>query len=170
MADSIWDLISMRSFSSLWFWLFIGVFWARVMQAPMGVPVDLVRQAQMGEPEALADLEALSGVRIHHEQAVARSLGIWRGAAWAFALALLAGLAFVYGVELAQAGFAIVAPFALVQAFTARAAVRMAQVPDMPALIRAHKVLRRQVQAVGVAAVFLTTIFGMLHLLTHAML
>ena len=170
MTDSIWDLIDLGSFSSLWFWLFLGVFWARVMQAPMGVPIDLVRRAQGGDGEACSDLEALTGVRLNHETALARSLGIWRAAGWAFALSLLAGLAFVYGVELAQAGFAILAPFALVTALTTQAAGRMAVVPDMAALIREHTVLRRKVQGIGIAAVFLTTILGMLHLIVRAML
>lgn len=171
MATSIWDLIDLGSFSSLWFWLFLGVFWARIMQAPMGIPVDLVRRAQGGSTNAQADLETLSGLKIHQELAISRSPArIWRAGGWAFALGLLAGLAVIYGVELAQAGFAMLLPCAVVKLLEARAARRMADVPDMDALVRAHTVLRRQVHGIGIAAVFLTTIFGMLRVLANAML
>ncbi|QIE42357.1 hypothetical protein [Meridianimarinicoccus aquatilis] len=170
MATSIWDLIDVGSFSSLWFWLFLGVFWTRIMQAPMGVPVDLVHRAQGGSINAQTDLETLSGLKIHHELAMAgRPARIWRVGGWAFALGLLAGLSFIYGLELAQAGFALLFPCAAVRLLEARAARLMAHVPDMDALVRAHTVLRRQVQSIGIAAVFFTAIFGMLRVLSNAM-
>lgn len=164
MTDTVWDLIDTGSFSNLWFWLFLGVFWSHLMQAPMGVPVDLVRRAQAGDGQAAADLQALSGVRIGHADRMT-GLAAWRAGGWSFVLALLAGLAVPYGSELAQAALSIAAPLALVRWVEARAARRMAEVPDMAALIRAHTALRRKVQAVGIAAVFLTSIFGMLRLL-----
>jgi hypothetical protein len=170
VATTIWDLIDMGSFSSLWYWLFLGVFWARIMQAPMGVPVDLVRRAQEGSTQAQSDLQALSGVRIGHEMDIAASSArLWRAGGWAFVLGVLTGLALLYRLELAEAGLALLAPFAGVRALEARAARRMADVPDMPALVRAHTVLRRQVQGIGIVAVFLTTIHGMLRLLAEAM-
>lgn len=164
MTENVWNLIDTGSFSSLWFWLFLGVLWSHVMHAPMGVPVDLVRRAQTGDTQAAADLRALSGVRIAEAERMA-ALAPWRAGGWAFALALLAGLAVPHGSELAQAGLALVAPLAAVRWFEARAARRMADVPDMTALIRAHTVLRRKVQAVGILAVFVTSIFGMVRLL-----
>lgn len=164
MTDSIWNLIDTGSFSNLWFWLFLGVLWSHVMHAPMGVPVDLVRRAQAGDPRATADLQALSGVQIAQADRMA-GLAPWRAGGWAFVLALLLGLAVPHGSELAQAGLAVAAPLALVRWFEARAARRMADVPDMAALIRAHTMLRRKVQAVGIVAVFVTSIFGMLRLL-----
>lgn len=164
MTENVWTLIDTGSFSNLWFWLFMGGLWSHVMQAPMGVPVDLVRRAQRGDAQAGTDLRALSGVRIAEADRMA-VLAPWRAGGWAFALALLAGLAVPHGFELAQAGLAIVAPLVVVRWLEARAARRMADVPDMTALIRAHTVLRRKVQTVGILAVFLTSIFGMLRLL-----
>lgn len=164
---SIWDLINIGSFSSLWFWVFLGVFWARVMQAPLGVSVDVVRRAHAGEPQAQADIEALSGMRIRHEQGLVQGTTlVWRLAGWSFVLTLLAGLAALYRVEIAQAVLIIAAPFALVRALEMRAALHMADVPDMAALIRAHWVLRRQIQTLGITAVFAATLFGMLRLLS----
>ena len=164
MTENVWNLIDTGSFSNLWFWLFLGTLWSHVMHAPMGVPVDLVRRAQAGDPQAQADLHALSGVRIAEADRVA-GLAPWRAGGWSFVLALLAGLAVPHGLELAQAGLAVAAPLALVRWLEARAARQMADVPDMAALIRAHGALRRRVQAVGIVAVFLTSIYGMLRLL-----
>lgn len=165
MTDSIWTLIGTGSFSSIWFWVFLGTLWSHVMQAPMGVPVDLVRRAQGEDPAAAADLQALTGVQIAQARRLAGMAAVHAGV-WSFALALLAGLGVGYGIELAQAAFALAAPLALVRWIEARAARAMADVPDMPALIHAHTVLRRKVQAIGIAAVFVTSIFGMLRLLT----
>ncbi len=164
MTENVWNLIDTGSFSNLWFWLFLGVVWSHVMHAPLGVPADLVRRAQAGDAQAAADLHALSGVRIAQADRMAE-LAPWRAGGWAFVLALLAGLAVPHGSELAQAGLAVAAPLALVRWYEARAARHMAEVPDMAALIRAHAALRRKVQAVGILAVFVTSIFGMLRLL-----
>lgn len=166
MTDNFWTLIGTGSFSSIWFWVFLGILWSHVMQAPMGVPVDLVRRAQAGDPASAADLQALTGVRLAETQRMA-VMAPWRAGAWSFALALLAGLGVGYGIELAQAALALAAPLALVRWVEARAARPMAEVPDMQALIRAHMVLRRKVQGIGIAAVFLTSVFGMLRLLAE---
>jgi len=163
-TDSIWTLIGTGSFSSVWYWVFLGLVWSHVMQAPLGVPVDLVRRAQAGDGPAADDLRALTGVRLAEAERLA-AMAPWRAGAWAFALALLAGLAVPHGIELAQAALALAAPLAFVRWLEARAARSMAEVPDMPALIRAHTVLRRKVQGIGMAAVFLTAVFGMLRLL-----
>jgi hypothetical protein len=164
VTDSIWTLIGTGSFSSIWYWVFLGILWSHVMQAPFGVPVDLVRRAQGGDQVAAADLRALTGVRLTDAERLA-AMAPWRAGGWSFALALLAGLGLGYGSELAQAALALAAPLALVRWLEARAAAAMADVPDMPALIRAHTVLRRKVQGIGIAAVFLTSVFGMLRLL-----
>lgn len=166
MTDTIWTLIGTGSFSSIWFWVFLGILWAHVMQAPLGVPVDLVRRAQGGDGAAADDLRALTGVRLSEAQRLAR-MAPWRAGGWAFALALLAGLAVPYGIELAQAALALAVPLAWVRWVETRAAGRMAEVPDMSALIRAHMALRRKVQGIGIAAVFLTSVFGMLRLLAE---
>jgi hypothetical protein len=149
--------------------VFLGILWSHVMHAPMGVPVDLVRRAQAGDAASQADLQALTGVRLNDAQRLS-GMAPWRAGGWSFGLALLAGLAFGYGVELAQAALALAAPFALVRWLEARAARAMADVPDMPALIRAHVALRRKVQGIGIAAVFLTSVYGMLWLLAMRML
>ena len=62
---------------------------------------------------------------------------------------------------------ALAVPLAWVRWVETRAAGRMAEVPDMSALIRAHMALRRKVQGIGIAAVFLTSVFGMLRLLAE---
>jgi len=166
VTDTIWTLIGTGSFSNIWFWVFLGILWSHVMQAPMGVPVDLVRRAQAGDGAAADDLRALTGVRLAEAQRLA-AMAPWRAGAWSFVLALLAGLGVGYGVELALAALALAAPLALVRWVEARAARAMAEVPDMPALIRAHTALRRKVQGIGIAAVFLTSVFGMLRLLAE---
>ena len=161
---TIFQFIDLRSFSDIWYWLMLGLVWTRVLHAPMGVPAELVLRARRGQADAAADLALLSALRVRHERDAARSLGVWRVAAWSFVLSALAVAGFGYFVEVAQAAFLLLAPYGLVRLVEGRAVARLAaEQPAGRALIEAHLRLRRRVQLVVLPAVFLAAVWGMAH-------
>lgn len=167
LPSSPLDLLDFGSFSSLWYWLFLGSFWARVMHAPMGVPAETVRAALPENPSAARDLAMLTSYEVGRHHAMARALGPWRAALWAFTLSGLAVLATGYGIELAQAAALIATPFALVRWRIATAVPRLAAAEGTAALRRQHLRLRLQVQTIGIGAVFVTALWGMIRTLAE---
>lgn len=112
MSLTLFDLISPAAFSSLWYWVVTALVWARMAQAPFGVPNDFFDRARQGDDDELFVLIRL-GVQRH--LAVGERMGPVVVALWAFALSTLTGLAVVYRLELAQAVLLLAAPLALAQ-------------------------------------------------------
>lgn len=158
----MFDLISPRAFTSLWYWIFVAVYWSRVMQAPLGVPGDLLRRAgREDDSDARRDVLAVAGVHARRWTASTASLGIWRAAAWGFSLSTLAILALAFRIELAQAFLLLAAPSALVSYSTGRVAERLSVSSETEAeAVTILGKLRARVQWIGTVSVFLTAIFG----------
>ena len=57
------EMIDLRSFSNLWFWIALGVIWSSASHWVLGVPYDMVWRARREGGQAQADLETL--VRIN---------------------------------------------------------------------------------------------------------
>lgn len=161
----IFDVLDARAFSSLWYWVLLGLLWTRVMHAPMGVPVEMLRAARRGGDQARADTRALAEIEARQRRAGMAALGVWRVAGWYFGLTLLAILAVQYRFEVAQAVLVIAAPLGLVRWLGGRAARRLAGIAadDDAAFFGTLVRLRRQVQTIGLVSVFFTSIFGMAH-------
>lgn len=155
------DLIDFRAFSSFWYWLLVCLIWVRSMGHARGVPLDLLRRAEAGDGPARTALEALVAAedqaRARRPEAfVALEVGIW-----SFGLTVLAVLGLGYGQELAQACLLIALPQGMVGLVTGRAARAMAGADGAALRARLFR-LNRHVQWIGIAAVFVSSIFGML--------
>ena len=70
--QTLFEMIDMRSFSNLWFWIALAVMWSTASHWVLGVPFDMVLRARRHGGEAQADLEDI--VRIN----VVRRLGSLR--------------------------------------------------------------------------------------------
>ena len=155
------ELIDTRSFSNLWYWIALAVAWSRASYWVVGVPFDLVRRAARGDGAALDDLTALAGVHAQRMVRIADASGLlMTGFAW-FAVTALALLGFLYRVELAQALLALAAPMSVVAWLnlrTARAMLRAERPDELPTLMLRQ---RRRVQALGIASIFFTAMWGM---------
>lgn len=168
MSQSVFDLIELRAFASLWYWLLLGLVWTRVIHAPLGVPFDLLRRAERNDAQAARDVDMLAELELRHRQELADAAGPWGVAAWAFALSLLAILGIGYGIELAQALLLLAAPLAGVQALSARARTRIrAEALSGAPLRAALRRLRTLVQGLGMASVFFSALWGMYALLAE---
>ena len=59
LIDTLVELIDMRSFSNLWFWIALAVVWSSASHWILGVPIDLVYRAGRIGGQAERDLEDL---------------------------------------------------------------------------------------------------------------
>ncbi|MDP3263304.1 MAG: component of SufBCD complex [Tabrizicola sp.] len=162
VLDTVFEVIDMRSFSNLWYWIALAVLWSTTTHWVMGVPFDMLRKAKRFGGEAQADVEAL--VRIYSTRLIS---ALEPGAVWivtlaSFWMSILGILAFVYNLEFAQAVFLLTAPLALVIWLSLRCARRiMADEGEGLALHRRLTIHRRFLQATGMVSIFITAMYGM---------
>ncbi len=159
----IFDLINMRSFSNLWYWVLLAVLWSSVGQRVLGAPLDMLLRARKTESdEAIAEVAALVRIHVTRRLRMVKEVGLALAGLVAFLLTSLALLAFLYDIELAQAVFLLVFPLILVWALSIRAARTIRDRGlDGLALVKAAQRLRLQVQLIGMVAIFVTAMWGM---------
>ena len=160
--ETVFELIDMRSFSNLWYWIALAVVWSSASHYVLGVPYDMVTRAarQGGQAEAdLHDVVRIRVARLLYIQEVSGLVMVGLGAALLTTLALLG---FVYGVEFAQAVVLIAAPMTLVGWLGIRCAREIAARELHGEALRDR--LRRQravIQAIGFLSIFVTAMWGM---------
>lgn len=170
MPESIFSLLDPRSFSSLWYWIMVGLIWTNVMNRPLGVPLDMIRDAQAGDDQAASDVHALTDMSIRRRNQMLASLGYWRAAVWSFSLTVLALLAIRYRLELAQAILLVAAPLGLTAYLTDRASARITRETSTGQdLYKRLLRLKLFIQVVAFSSVFFTAVWGMLHTLSTRM-
>lgn len=161
--QTIFELIDMRSFSNLWYWVGLSIFWSTVGHWVLGVPHDMIRRAEKdGDPQLVHDVETLVAVHVRRLLFINRTAGVWMVASLSFALSGLLLLSFRYDVEFAQAVLCLVLPATLVYLLVLRTA-RIIEAGENTgaALLRRLRRHRQGVQAVGMVAIFCTAVFGM---------
>jgi hypothetical protein len=170
--ESIFRLIDMRSFSSVWFWVIIAVYWSAASQTLLGAPYDLILRARRDDnPQDRADLHALVGIYVRRKLTLMRRIGHWIIGFNLGVMTLIFVLAFRYQIEFAQALFLLVLPIALVRLLGLRLAFRIEReaLRDL-ALCRALIRYRLWVQGLGVVAIFATALWGMRLVITRSVL
>ncbi len=162
--NTIYMMIDLRSFSSLWYWIGVAVAWSTASHWVLGVPYDLVQRARRTGGQSEADLQALVRINVNRLLLIARVSGLWLMGIAFFVLTTLAMLGFYYGLEFAQAVFLIAAPMSLVGALSLRTAHIIERVgTDVPGIYRRLMIHRVTVQAIGVVAIFIAAMWGMWH-------
>ena len=162
LTDIIFSQIDLRTFSSIWYWLAVGVTWATVSHWIIGVPFDLIYSARRHGGQAMHDLEQITAVNLRRLMGVAGIPALVLTAMAAFFVTTAGMLGFVYGMELAQGLFCLAFPLVFVAALTWRSCQRLAADPlDGPALVKALLRLRFWIQTIAMAAIFGTAIWGM---------
>ena len=158
------QMIDMRSFSSLWFWLAVAVYWSLSSYWVLGVPIDLIHRAHAMGGEAVGDLEAM--VRINSQRMLhyARSGQAVLIGIVAFILTVLGLLGVAYRIELAQALLFFFVP-AIVQGLLAIRAARRIEAGEGQGEALFRRLFRHRIttQAMGVVAIFVTGLYGMYH-------
>lgn len=160
--DVIFELIDMRSFSNLWYWIVLAVFWSVSSHFVFGVPNDMLQRAQKEQGQVAEDVVDLARIYITRLLGVVRDSGLVLAGFAAFLLTTLGLLAVFYNVEFAQALLLILGPFLLISWMTYRRALRIVdENPDFDALARHIKAHRRHIQILGVFCIFVTSMWGM---------
>ncbi|MDN5786989.1 component of SufBCD complex [Pseudorhodobacter sp.] len=162
LYKTVFELIDMRSFSNLWFWIMLAVLWSTTSHWVLGVPFDMVTRARKHGGEAAADLEAMVAINTRRLLYIARVSGLWLVGIVAFLFTVLVVLGIFYRVEFAQAIFLLMAPLGLVGLLSLSTAQHISNnALEGEALYRRLVRHRMLVQGIGMVSIFITSLWGM---------
>jgi hypothetical protein len=160
--ETLFEVIDMRSFSNLWYWIGLAVLWSSTSHWVLGVPFDMVTRARRAGGTLSDDMETLAHINVKRLLYIVRTAGVWLVAIVTFLLVMLGILSFWYDIEFAQAVLFMAAPMTLVGFVTYRTALAVeAEDSRGPALIRRITRCRMTVQVIGMFAILATSMFGM---------
>ena len=161
-TNSLFEVIDMRSFSNLWFWIALAVVWSSVSHYVLGVPYDMIQKARKKGGQAEVDLHDLVRINVNRLLYIGRVSGLVLLAFLSFMLTSLAILAFWYDVEFAQAIFLLAFPMTLVGALSLSTARLIASTkPEGEALYKRLSRHRVYTQFIGMISIFVTAMYGM---------
>jgi hypothetical protein len=158
----LFELIDMRSFSNLWFWIGLAVMWSTASHYVLGVPFDMVARARRAGGQSETDLEDMVRINTNRLLYIGRVSGLWLLGLGCFFLTGLAVLGFVYRLELAQALFLLGLPMSLVGLLSLSTA-RLIQTEDARGALLRKRLTRHRlyVQIIGMISIFVTALWGM---------
>ncbi len=165
--QTLFELIELRSFSNLWFWIVLGVVWSTASYYVLGVPYDMVQRARRVGGQAEVDLEDMVRINVNRLLYIAHVSGLWLLGFACFTLTMLGLLGFVYDVEFAQAVFLLALPLSGVGALSLSTA-RLIQQEDATGERLRKRLMRHRfyTQIIGMIAIFVTAMWGMFQNLT----
>lgn len=159
--DTVFEVIDMRSFSNLWYWIALAVLWSSTSHWVLGIPHDMIQRARREGGQAQQDLEDLARINSNRLLSVMDRGALAVVAIGFFWLSVLVVLAFWYDVEFAQAVFLLLAPMSVVIWLSVRVCRRIAGGDGSgEALFRRLTWHRRWTQAIGMMAIFVTAMYG----------
>jgi hypothetical protein len=162
LYQTLREVIDMRSFSNLWFWIVLAVLWSSNSHWVLGVPYDMVMRARRHGGEAVADMETIVGINTRRILGIVDMAGYWILASFTFILSVLLTLSIFYGVEFAQAVTCLFFPMLFVGLLSIRTARRItSENLSGDALMRRLHIHRLMVQGIGIVSIFITSMFGM---------
>ncbi|QFT59871.1 hypothetical protein FIU94_13640 [Sulfitobacter sp. THAF37] len=160
--QTLFELIDMRSFSNLWFWIVLAVTWSTASHWVLGVPFDMVLRARRQGGQAEVDLEDMVRINVNRLLFIAQVSGLWILGFGCFGLTMLVLLGFVYGMEFAQAVFLLAFPLSLVGLLSLSTA-RLIVAEDAGGERLRKRLTRHRLytQIIGMLSIFVTAIWGM---------
>lgn len=158
--DLVTEVIDLRSFSNLWYWIVLAVMWSSLSHWVLGIPYHIVQRARRGHVESQRDLLLLVEVNVRRILEFAALSGTLLVAASGFALSALMVLGWAYGVEFAQAIVLLLLPLLAVTglSFVTAHQVQNAEIDQLYLRLRNHRMI---VQLMGVISIFITAFWGM---------
>jgi len=161
VIDILFQVMDMRSFSNLWYWIVLAVLWSSTSHWVLGVPYDMIHRARREGGQSEVDLEDLVRINVNRLlHVIDRSLHVVIGMS-AFWLTFLAILGFFYQVEFAQAVFLLMAPMSVVVWRSVKVSRSIAAGDNSgEALYRRLLWHRRVTQIIGMLAVTVTALYG----------
>lgn len=156
------ELIDLRSFSNLWYWIMLAVMWSSASHWLLGVPFDLITRARRQGGALQTDLELVVRVQAERLTNIADTAGTMLVAGVFFLLTTLAILAIFYGIEFAQAVLLLMVPMTLLSLLSLRTA-RLIGAEDAKGEALYTRLHRHRImtQLLGIISIFVTSMFGM---------
>lgn len=169
--STVFEVIDMRSFSNLWFWIVLAVVWSSASHWVLGVPFDMVARARRQGGQAEQDLEDLVRINTNRLIFIADEAGLWITAIGSAILTGLAVLGFFYGMEIAQAVFLLGFPMTLVGLLSLYSSRKIQGGEGQgEALWRRLRIHRTITQFIGMVSIFCTALWGMFQNLSQHIL
>lgn len=161
-TQTLFELIDMRSFSNLWYWIVLAVVWSTASHWVLGVPYDMVLRAKRQGGQAETDLEDIVRINVNRLLYIGQVSGLWLAGFACFFLTMLVLLGFVYGVEFAQAVLLLALPLSLVGMLSLSTA-RLIQAEEASGkrLVKRLNRHRLYTQLIGMVSIFVTALWGM---------
>lgn len=162
LTDQIFELLDMRSFSNLWYWIALAVTWSSASHWILGVPFDMLIRARRHGGQAEADLQDIVRVNVNRILYIADSAGFALTILVSCILTVLFMTGLFYGNEFCQAVFLLAFPLSLVGLLSVSTARKLAQKPLVGEALRKQLMRHRfWVQAIGMLSIFITAMWGM---------
>jgi hypothetical protein len=159
--DTALEVIDMRSFSNLWYWIALAVLWSSVSHWVLGVPQDMVHRGRREGGQAQQDVEDMVRINCNRLLQIVDTGGLVLTGLAGFWLTGLSLLAFYYHVEFAQALFLLMAPMALVLWVSVKTCRKIAGGENTgEPLYRRMVIHRRVVQVIGMISIAITAGYG----------
>ncbi len=160
--DLVLELIDLRSFSNLWYWIALALLWSTASHWVIGVPFDMVQRARRKGGQAEIDLEDMVRINANRLLHIAEVSGMWIIGLGCFLLTLLGLLGFYYWVEFAQAVFLLSFPMVIVGLMSLSTARIITRENILGEALRKRLTRHRFItQLIGMVSIFITSIFGM---------
>jgi len=158
----LFEVIDLRSFSNMWYWLAVAALWSSASHWVIGVPFDMIARARREGGGTLADLEALVRINTTRTMGIARTAGLLLVGSVCFLITTLILLGFWYRIEFAQAVLFLLVPLAILGLLTLRTSRMIVAGENYgPALCRRLTRHRFATQVLGMFSIFVTAMFGM---------
>lgn len=160
--ELVFEVIDMRSFSNLWYWIALAVLWSTTSHWVLGVPYDMVLRARRHGGQAEVDLDTITRINTNRLLYIVRASGIWLLGFVCFMLTSLGIMGFYYWVEFAQALFLLAFPMTFVGLLSLLAARRI-QDESLTGEALRRRMMRHRVftQVIGMVSIFVIAMFGM---------
>ncbi len=154
------EVIDLRSFSNLWYWIALAALWSTASHWVVGVPFDMVTRARRGHERSIHDMRVVAEVNVHRILSIVELSGISAVSILAFIVTSLGVLGWYYNVEFCQALFFLVFPMILVAGLNYYTALKLRDTgyEDLIKRLRLH---RLGVQLIGMVSIFITAFWGM---------
>ena len=160
--QTLFEVIDMRSFSNLWYWIALAVTWSTTSHYVLGVPFDMLQRARRQGGRADADFEAMAHINANRLNDIRLMAGVWLVVLASMVISSLAVLGFWYGVEFAQAVFLIAFPLSIVAGLSFRVAQWIATTRETGEPLKRRMIRHRFVtQIIGMLALVVTAFWGM---------
>lgn len=162
LYQTLFEVIDMRSFSNLWFWIAVAVIWSSASHWVIGVPYDMVLRARRQGEQALVDLEDMVRINVNRILMIAQVSGLWILGFTCFFMTMLVMLATFYRFEFAQAVLLLAFPLTIVAVLSVSTAQQIHEESATDALL-IKRLTRHRVytQIIGMISIFVTAMWGM---------